>query len=109
MKWKVTRKDPDFYTLRKIMVKQFPHILIPPLPAKAFKWIQKVISKREKLFGRFLAAIGRSEELKSAVCFESFVQLEDIKVWEKQMKVAANVKYSKNLADLITRTGTAPV
>ena len=46
--WLVGRKDVDFYTLRKILKLQFPHILIPPLPAKSNKMTQKALTKREK-------------------------------------------------------------
>jgi len=35
--WRVGRKDVDFYTLRRILKAQFPHILIPPLPLKSNK------------------------------------------------------------------------
>ena len=66
VKWGVQRKDSDFYTLRKIMTRQFPHILIPPLPIKLNKWTSKALKKREKHFSRFMAAISRSEELKSS-------------------------------------------
>ena len=37
LKWKATRKDAEFYILRKVLVKEFPHILIPPLPPKTGK------------------------------------------------------------------------
>ena len=46
--WKVGRKDADFYTLRRILKAQFPHILIPPLPLKSNKMTQKFLTKREK-------------------------------------------------------------
>ena len=52
--WKVGRKDHDFYTLRKILKLQFPHILVPPLPIKTYKMTQKALTKREKQFQRFL-------------------------------------------------------
>ena len=35
--WKIGRKDADFYTLRRILKMQFPHVLIPPLPVKSNK------------------------------------------------------------------------
>lgn len=37
LSWKVARKDLDFYTIRKILKLQFPHILVPPLPIKTYK------------------------------------------------------------------------
>ncbi len=48
--WRVGRKDIDFYTLRRILKAQFPHILIPPLPLKSNKMTQKFLTKREKQF-----------------------------------------------------------
>jgi hypothetical protein len=47
-KWVSKRKDVDFFTLRKILARQFPHIIIPPLPAKSTKWTKKALEKREK-------------------------------------------------------------
>lgn len=46
--WRVGRKDTDFYTLRRILKAQFPHLLIPPLPLKSNKMTQKFLTKREK-------------------------------------------------------------
>mmetsp|Transcript_84203 Transcript_84203/g.116359 ORF Transcript_84203/g.116359 Transcript_84203/m.116359 type:complete len:112 (+) Transcript_84203:145-480(+) len=66
LKWKAKRKDADFYVLRKILLKNYPHILIPPLPPKTSKQTSKVIMKRERYFSRFLNAVCRSEELKSS-------------------------------------------
>lgn len=36
-KWSVARKDNDFYTLRRLLRKEFPHKLVPPLPVKNAK------------------------------------------------------------------------
>lgn len=36
-KWKVDRKDADFYTLRRLLKREFPHVLMPPLPTKTSK------------------------------------------------------------------------
>ena len=77
--WKVGRKDSDFYTLRRILKSQFPHVLIPPLPLKSNKMTQKFLTKREKQFTRFLQAISRSEELKSSICLNNFLEIEDLK------------------------------
>ena len=30
--WKIQRKDQDFYFLRKMLLKEFPYIIVPPLP-----------------------------------------------------------------------------
>ena len=46
--WRVGRKDADFYTLRRVLKAQFPHVLIPPLPIKNNKMTPKFLTKREK-------------------------------------------------------------
>jgi hypothetical protein len=45
-KIKVSRKDVDFYTFRRLLKNQFPQIIVPPLPAKNNKLIDKVLLKR---------------------------------------------------------------
>lgn len=77
----VRRKDADFYFLRKILLRQFPHIIVPPLPVKSTKQTPKFIKKREKYFQRFLNAIARSEELKSSKFLIEFLSNTDLKVF----------------------------
>lgn len=110
LKWKATRKDAEFYTLRKVLIKEFPHILIPPLPQKTGKQTQKVIQKREKYFTRFLNAICRSEELKSSAFFAEFCQqTQNAKEWSKLIKNAEKVKQSKAIDSIITQSGQVNV
>jgi len=52
--WEVRRKETDFYFLKKILAKQFPHIIVPPLPKEMGKHVAKTIKKREKYFTKFL-------------------------------------------------------
>lgn len=52
--YEVRRKDADFIFLRKILTRQFPHLIVPPLPSKAPKPNPKYIKKREKYYQRFL-------------------------------------------------------
>lgn len=49
-KSKVPRKDVDFYTLRRLLKQQFPHMLIPPLPVKNGSLQEKVLQKRKSKF-----------------------------------------------------------
>lgn len=51
--------------LRKVLLREFPFMIIPPLPAKKKKESEKSIRRREKYLLRFLQGIMRSEELKS--------------------------------------------
>lgn len=45
-KIKVTRKDNDFYSLRRLLRMHHPYILIPPLPLKNTKLVEKVLNRR---------------------------------------------------------------
>lgn len=50
LNWVVQRRDNEFYTLRTQLRNQFPHILVPPLPAPSKKMTRKALDKREKQF-----------------------------------------------------------
>lgn len=52
--WSILRKDLDFYFLRKILVKLYPYVFVPPLPIKKKKDSEKSIKRRERYFTRFL-------------------------------------------------------
>ena len=52
--WKIQRKDQDFYFLRKMLLKEFPYMIIPPLPVKKKKESDKSIKRREKYLSRFM-------------------------------------------------------
>lgn len=52
--WTINRKDADFYFLRKILLKNYPYCIVPPLPAKKKKESEKSIKRREKYLTRFL-------------------------------------------------------
>lgn len=79
LNFEVRRKDADFYNLKKILHKQFPHIIVPPLPKKSTKQDLKTISKRERYYSRFLQAVMRAEELKSSRYLLEFVCQKDFK------------------------------
>mmetsp|Transcript_26904 Transcript_26904/g.19358 ORF Transcript_26904/g.19358 Transcript_26904/m.19358 type:complete len:91 (-) Transcript_26904:1320-1592(-) len=81
LKWKASRKDGDFYVLRKVLLKNYPHQLIPPLPPKTNKQTHKVIMKRERYFTRFLNGVCRCEELKSSPFLVEFLKNNDLKQW----------------------------
>ena len=50
LSWSVHRRDNEFYTLRTQLRNQFPHMLVPPLPALTKKQTRKSLDKREKQF-----------------------------------------------------------
>jgi len=67
LKWEVRRKDVEFYTLKKILMKMFPHIIIPPLPVKKNKTTPKFIKKRSKYYSRFLQLLQGQKNLNHAL------------------------------------------
>lgn len=52
--WNIVRKDQDFYFLRKMLLKYYPYIIVPPLPIKKKKESDKSIRRREKYLTRFM-------------------------------------------------------
>ena len=86
--WTISRKDMDFYQLRKILLKKYPYMIIPPLPVKKKKEAEKSIRRREKYFTRFLQALCRSEEIKSDQYFCDWLQNDDTKEFTKTTKAA---------------------
>ena len=45
---KVQSKDADFYTLRRLLKISHPFMMIPPLPLKNTKLMDKVLNRRQK-------------------------------------------------------------
>ena len=84
--WTINRKDQDFYFLRKMLLKQFPYIIIPPLPIKKKKESDKSIRRREKYLTRFIQGIMRSEELKTCEFLIQWLTNKDPKDFAKVMK-----------------------
>lgn len=109
LNWEVRRKDTDFFFLRKILLRQFPHIVVPPLPAKSNKQTVKFMKKREKYYTRFLSAITRCEELKSSKFLVEFLSETDVKKFQKAHKEFEKIKYGRYLPDLTTAKGEAKV
>ena len=83
--------------------------MIPPLPLKSNKMTHKFLTKREKQFQRFLQAIGRSEELKSSICLNNFLQIVEHKEFLKSNKVFEKTKYGKSIVELVTDSGSVGV
>lgn len=105
--YEVRRKDTDFVFLRKILVKQFPHLIIPPCTSKPPKNTKKHITKRERYYTRFLNSITRSEELKTSQFLLDFLYEKDINGFSKIQKEADKAKYGKSIEEFITYKGTA--
>ena len=90
--WKIQRKDQDFYFLRKMLLKEFPYMIVPPLPAKKKKETDKSIRRREKYLSRFMQGIMRSEDLKSSQFLVQWLTNDDPKEFPKVMKMAEKIK-----------------
>ena len=69
----------------------------------------KFLKKREKHFTRFLQAIARSEELKSSICLNNFLTVEDQKEFLKVTKVFEKTKYGKSLSEIVSSKGEISV
>lgn len=106
---KVQRKDGDFYTLRRFLIKQFPYVVIPPLPLKNTRILDKLLMKRQKQFTRFLQAITRSEVLKSSNFLQGFVGVTDYKQFTAMCKAEEKTKYSRIITDVVNENGRANV
>jgi len=70
---------------------------------------QKFLTKREKYFTRFLQAISRSEELKSSICLNNFLEIEDHKDFTKATRIFEKTKYGKSIIELVTEKGSVGV
>ncbi len=56
-----------------------------------------------------MQAIARSEELKSSLFLQSFLEIADLKDWSKALKVFEKTKYGTKLNELVTADGEATV
>ena len=61
MKWRVKRLDTDFQILRDFLLRTYPQVVIPPLPAaKSKRQAPRQLVKRQQYYQRFLNAVLRS-------------------------------------------------
>jgi hypothetical protein len=61
MKWRVKRLDSDFQILRDFLLRTYPQVVIPPLPAiKTKRLTPRQLVKRQSYYQRFINAILRS-------------------------------------------------
>mmetsp|Transcript_49025 Transcript_49025/g.36100 ORF Transcript_49025/g.36100 Transcript_49025/m.36100 type:complete len:106 (-) Transcript_49025:25-342(-) len=65
--------------------------------------------RRERYYTRFLQAVCRSETLKASNFLVDFLQVDDLKLFQKIVKDQEKVKYGKALTDLVMQTGQARV
>ena len=53
--------------------------------------------------------VSRSEELKSSICLINFLEIEDLKEFQKANKVFEKQKYGKSIVELVTAKGEVGV
>jgi hypothetical protein len=106
--WTIMRKDADFYFLRKILVKRYPYLIVPPLPTKKKKESEKSIKRREKYLTRFLQGVVRCEQFKSNLFLQEWLHNDDIKAFAKIMKDEDKFKFKKGMANVISKDGKVP-
>lgn len=83
--------------LRKMLLKNYPYIIIPPLPIKKKKENEKSIRRREKYLSRFMQGIMRCEELKGSTFLVDWLTVDDAKEFAKLIKKEEKVKFVKGL------------
>ena len=74
MKWRVKRLDSDFVILRDFLLRTYPQVVIPPLPAGlSKKMMPRQLAKRQQYYQRFLNAVLRSQVLKTSKFLVAFL------------------------------------
>ena len=106
--WTIYRKDQDFYTLRKMLLKTFPYLIIPALPIKKKKESEKSINRRAKFLSRFMQGIMRSEELKGSTFLVDWLTEQDAKEFKKIIVKEEKVKFVKGLNNVQSIQGRVP-
>eukprot|EP00826_Nyctotherus_ovalis_P047809 TRINITY_DN5555_c0_g2_i2.p1 TRINITY_DN5555_c0_g2~~TRINITY_DN5555_c0_g2_i2.p1 ORF type:complete len:156 (+),score=37.50 TRINITY_DN5555_c0_g2_i2:703-1170(+) len=118
--WKATRKEKDFYSLRKVLAKGYPGCVIPLLPETALtEFGESILAERMKVFQRFLNELLSHPLLATAViliCFLSYSEEKFNTVKNEQESVPppkavsgcftltglANIHLTKSLSELCT-------
>jgi len=107
----VRRRDSDFALLRKIILRQFPNIAVPPCNGNPpVKFTPMLVKKKERYYTRFMQALVRCEEIKTSQLLLDFVFESDNKNWAKVIKEANDkFKAPRNLEEYVTSNGQARV
>lgn len=108
----VSRKDKDFWELRRYLIKAFPQILIPPI--SEYKGSQKsdnyYIHKRRNILTRFMNKILQIEELKSSEVVDDFLKNANQKNVTKNITAAIEkLKVLEDASQYSNMTGCYPI
>jgi hypothetical protein len=107
LKFSVRRRQQDFYWLRKMLVKFYPGIFIPPIKDKNLSdsSTEIEVTKRMTDCKHFLEEIIKDELLRSSKIFFDFMTTEKEKEFQIKRKSYDKMEGPKKLVDLHTRTG----
>lgn len=108
-RFRVQRRDTDFYFLRRMLRAQFPYVLVPPLPKPNKKLVEKVLNRQQRFFQRFMQSLTKSDVLRSSEFFSDFLTVKDLKLWEQSIKKHEKTKFVKNINDFVTENGEVNV
>lgn len=106
MKWSVRRLDTDFDTLREYLLRTYPQTMIPPLPNKTTKKLNKLqTQKRIQFYQRFLNSILKSSVLKTSKFLVSFLQENTQEAFNLKLLTIEEDAGPKNIYEFKTLTG----
>lgn len=108
--WHVTRRFSDFEWLRKMLIKFYPGLSIPPLPAKKIgnkRFEEKFIQKRQKFLEMFINSVCKREDFKCCEALVAFLSFEERPKFERKMRELLTFQPSTYLEEYRTLTGTA--
>lgn len=87
--WTIKRRYSDFESLRNILVKLYPGILLPPLPNKKVgsrRFEDDFIEKRRNSLQKFMNLILANEVLKSCEIVYVFLYQQDRQIFDSKVK-----------------------
>ena len=110
MKWRVKRLDSDFQILRDFLLRTYPQVVIPPLPApKAKKAHPRQLVKRQQYYQRFLNAVLRSQVLKTSKFLVAFLQETNQEQFNLKLLTIEEEIGPRNIYEFRTITGEIEV
>ena len=108
MKWLVHRRYSDFDNLRQILLKHFPRLFIPPLPAKKLgnrRFDKDFIEKRMIFLQMFIDNIMNNEVFKTNEALYEFLSCDDRNKYDKKILEMLSFNPSNYVNDCRTLNG----
>ena len=110
MKWRVKRLDSDFKILRDYLLRVYPQVVIPPLPAIKIKQASaRQLRKRQTYFQRFLNAVLRSQVLKTSKFLVAFLSEQNQDQFNLKLLTIEEEVGPRNIYEFRTLTGEIEV